>query len=144
MKFLLNDWQTNRYDLTLKPVGYPESEEGKAIREAIREANANVGAMEELHKSALRQIGISFWEKNMKREATDVAKTPPHIFERINEYLGLTKASYFDITVYKPHYEKRKDFDAMIQKYPSDLAYNNFPWGDAEGYMEIMAEKFLK
>ena len=32
MKFLLPDWQTNRHDLTRKPVGYPESLEGEALR----------------------------------------------------------------------------------------------------------------
>ena len=60
--------------------------------------------------------------------ASEVARTPPPIFKRINNKLGLTKAHYFDVTPLKPHFEKKNDYDAENQETPSDLAFNNFPW----------------
>ena len=36
MKFLLRNWQKDRSDLIRKPTHYPETTEGKAMREAIR------------------------------------------------------------------------------------------------------------
>ena len=40
MKFLLPNWQKNRYDLVHKPVGYPPSVAGDALRECIRQAKS--------------------------------------------------------------------------------------------------------
>ena len=36
MKFLLPEWQKNRYDLLDSPLEYPDSPEGIAMREFIR------------------------------------------------------------------------------------------------------------
>ena len=82
--------------------------------------------------------------KNATREATDVAETPPFVYERTNEHLGVSQASYFDITVHKPLFEKKKDYDAELQQYPPVLGYNNFPWGTAKIHMERMTLKFLE
>ena len=47
------------------------------------------------------------------------------------------------MTVFKPLWEKRKDFDAELQAYPSVICYNNFPWKKAKIHMERMALGFL-
>ena len=41
MKLLLRDWDKNRFDLVRKPVGYPESFDGKRMRQLIREAKSS-------------------------------------------------------------------------------------------------------
>ena len=78
-----------------------------------------------------------------EREATDVAETTPDIRERIYRYLGISQKHQFDITVLKPLFEKRNDYDALIQQYPPSIGFNNLPWGCAEPHMERMAVKFL-
>ena len=47
------------------------------------------------------------------------------------------------MTALKPHFEKRNDFDAEIQEYPEDIAYNNFAWTKAKLNMQRMTLSFL-
>ena len=53
MKFLLRNWQKNRYDLVRKPVNYPPSVAGDALRECIRQAKASPQQMEDLRQDVI-------------------------------------------------------------------------------------------
>ena len=75
--------------------------------------------------------------------ATDVARTTPYVYDRVNEHLNLSRKHYFDICPYVPYFEKWNDYDAEIQQYPPNLAINNFPWTKAMLHMKRMALKFL-
>ena len=45
MKFLLPNWKKDRFDLLKsKPVDYPDTKEGKAVREAIGHARSSEAA----------------------------------------------------------------------------------------------------
>ena len=99
--------------------------------------------MEQLRQRVIHGQADGFLEKNMIRVANDVAETTQSIFDRINWYLGLTKNHYFDVTFLKPHFEKRKDYDAETAQYPPDLAFNNFPRTKSKLHMERMTCKFL-
>ena len=77
------------------------------------------------------------------RDADDVAKTQPDVFEKINRFMGVNQSHCFDICPWVPHFEKRKDYDAELDEYPPVLAFNNFPWGNAKLHMRRMVEKFI-
>ena len=141
LKFLLLNWRSNRFDLVRNPFGHPDTTQAKAVRDAISYAKGSEAA--EVIRKKVRRAEEQVCMTEEEREATDVAETTPYIRERINEHIGLTQAHQFDVTVLKPLFEKRNDYDALIQQYPPDLGFNNLPWGCAEPHMERMIVKFI-
>ena len=90
MKYLLPNWQRNRYDLIRKPIGYDPSIIGNNMRAKLENVRNGTSKIElDDYVIARQNRGIRN-AVNTKREATDVAETPPKINERVNEFTGIS------------------------------------------------------
>ena len=80
MKFLLQKWDTNRFDLLRSPIGYPPSDEGNHVR-AMLEVVKSDELKDELNEFVLRKQLLGELHADDRREAGDVAITPPWVFD---------------------------------------------------------------
>ena len=72
MKFLLQDWKENRFDLVQKPIGYPESTRGKEIRQKIEEARKSKAMID------LRNLSELLAEEADVTDAPDAMDLPEY------------------------------------------------------------------
>ena len=143
MKFFLPKWKEDRFDLIGDPVGYPKSTIGNLMRAKLANVRNGFGKFFLMDFVQDCQEKGDLGADTTIRKANDVAESPTKLYARINGKLGLNRKHYFDITPLVPRFEKRNDYDAEIQQYPSSLAYNNFPWFNAKTHLTRMADKFI-
>ena len=125
------------------PSGCIETSEGDEIRDRIQHW-FNTPQFADLEKKVIdiRKNEREAGQKNAN--ASDVAKSPPPIFDFCRIKTGIPKNKLWDICPYDPEFDSVNKFNAKLRKWSPEMNFFNYAWSEGKEFCELITYNFLK